>query len=389
MPRANHSQGVTSVNNGKKVLAAGHICLDITPVFPAREGVDLGTLLAPGKLVEVGRPDIHLGGSVANTGLALRFFGQQVRLAAKIGQDAFGQLVRGSLGGCGCEVRLAEDVEAGTSYSIVIAVPGVDRLFLHDPGANVTFGEADLPEALLDGVGHFHFGYPPLMARMVAGDGEELARLFRRVKARGITTSLDMAAVDPHSVAARLDWRRILGRVLPDVDLFVPSVEEIGFMLDRKRYDDWNARARGGDITGVLAVDKDVEPLAAELMDLGAAAVMIKCGAPGLYYRAGSGANTRAFCQAQGLAEDGWLGKKGFQPGYRPWRVASATGAGDTCIAAFLAAMLEGESMEACARLAAAAGASCVTAYDALSGLLPLQELRGRIAAGWETVGTR
>ena len=55
-----------------------------------------------------------------------------------------------------------------------------------------------------------------------------------------------------------------------------------------------------------------------------------------------------------------------------------------SCIAAFIKAMLDGCEPLECARLAAATGASCVTAYDALSGLLPFEELRQKMEAGWE-----
>ena len=51
--------------------------------------------------------------------------------------------------------------------------------------------------------------------------------------------------------------------------------------------------------------------------------------------------------------------------------------------------MLEGDSMEECMHLAAAAGASCVAAYDALSGLKPLDELRKKIASGWKKANER
>lgn len=52
----------------------------------------------------------------------------------------------------------------------------------------------------------------------------------------GLTTSLDLVAVDPDSEAAGMDWARILERVLPYVDFFVPSIEELGYMLDRPLY---------------------------------------------------------------------------------------------------------------------------------------------------------
>ena len=57
----------------KKIIAAGHICIDITPMFP--RGIhcrELSDLLIPGKLINMDGADIHTGGSVANTGLALK-----------------------------------------------------------------------------------------------------------------------------------------------------------------------------------------------------------------------------------------------------------------------------------------------------------------------------
>ena len=64
----------------KKVIAAGHICLDITPVFPGTGAEHLEDVLSPGKLVEVKEADVHTGGSVANTGLAMKILGADVTL---------------------------------------------------------------------------------------------------------------------------------------------------------------------------------------------------------------------------------------------------------------------------------------------------------------------
>ena len=79
-----------------------------------------------------------------------------------------------------------------------------------------------------------------------------------------------------------------------------------------------------------------------------------------------------------------WADQEHFEKSYRPERVLSGTGAGDTSIAAFLCAVLEGCPWQECLQLAAGTGASCVAAYDALSGLKSFDELRKKIAAGWE-----
>ena len=44
----------------QKIIAAGHICLDITPVFPAGNTYDqVGEILKAGKLVQVGAADVN------------------------------------------------------------------------------------------------------------------------------------------------------------------------------------------------------------------------------------------------------------------------------------------------------------------------------------------
>ena len=48
--------------------------------------------------------------------------------------------------------------DSGTSYSVVIAPPGTDRIFLHNPGANNTFRARDLDFAKIARADFFHFG---------------------------------------------------------------------------------------------------------------------------------------------------------------------------------------------------------------------------------------
>ena len=171
---------------------------------------------------------------------------------------------------------------------------------------------------------------------------------------------------------------------MPYVDFFVPSVEELCYMLDKERFQEWQERAAGGDITEMLDIEKDIKPLADQCMDFGAKVLLIKCGAPGMYYRTADKLTLWELCGKLEIDVNQWAGKEGFERSYVPEKILSGTGAGDTSIAAFLTAVLEGYSLEDTMHLATATGASCVEAYDALSGLKSFEELEKKIKAGWK-----
>lgn len=368
----------------KKIISAGHICIDITPVFPSgRSYGQLAELLIPGKLINMEAADVHTGGSVANAGLAFKKLGNDVRLMGKVGNDAFGGMIRDILASYGVG-GLIVDENSSTSYTVVLAVPGMDRIFLHNPGANDNFSNLDIPDEALEDAALFHFGYPPIMKKMFADTGSELTAIFRRMKEHGIATSLDMAAVDPTSEAGKADWLKILANTLPYVDFFVPSFEEICFMLDRPRYERLNAK--GGDMTEKLDIEAEAAPLADKLMELGCKVVLIKCGTSGMYYRTADANTLSAIGKRVSIDTELWADCCGVQRCFVPDAVLSGTGAGDTSIAAFLTAVLRGKSPAQCVALACAEGACCVTAYDALSGIESLEVLEARIKSGWETM---
>ena len=153
-------------------------------------------------------------------------------------------------------------------------------------------------------------------------------------------------------------------------------------MLDRPRYESLLDLAEGGDTTELLDLSEDIIPLAEKCLDLGAKAILLKCGAPGLFLMtSGRMAETG---ERLGLDADAWNGFTAFEASYRIDRVLSGTGAGDACIAAFLTSILKGYGPKESIEHAAAAGALSCTAYDAVSGLLPLAEIRKKINEGWE-----
>lgn len=367
----------------KKAVVAGHICIDLTPQFSGEAFHNIADALAPGKLIHMNNIDIHTGGAVANTGLAMKLLGVDVKLMGKVGNDDFGRLVLHSMAKYGDTDGMIVSEDSATSYSIVLAVPGIDRIFLHHPGANDTFVYDDMDWEAVKDASLFHFGYPPLMKMLYQNQGAELIRIFKKVKKLGVVTSLDMAAVDVGSEAGQVDWSKVLADLLPAVDFFVPSVEELCFMLNRDLYAECLKRANGKDITDIIT-HKEITLLGEQVLQLGAKMVLIKCGALGMYYRTSSNERMKPLCEQLGLSVVEWVEKEGFEASYVPEAVISGTGAGDTSIAAFLTAVLSGESLEEALQLSTATGACCVAAYDALSGIKPLEEIRAQIQKGWK-----
>ncbi|MCI8735844.1 MAG: carbohydrate kinase family protein [Lachnospiraceae bacterium] len=367
-----------------KVIVAGHICLDVTPVFPGNGRMgNVGEIFQPGRLLHMDGVDIHTGGAVANTGLAMKILGNDVSLIGKIGDDAFGKIVLDMLGAYQAEKDMIVSAQTSTSYSVVLAIPGIDRIFLHDPGANDTFTPEDLDWQMIAQAELFHFGYPPIMKNMYQDGGRELAAMLQKVKELGTAVSLDMAAVDPASEAGKAGWKEILKAALPYVDFFVPSAEELCAMLDEDLYREWSRRAAGGDMTEILNME-ELHWLGEKVLELGVRVVMIKCGSSGMYFKTAGAERLKELCVSLGLKPEEWAAKEGFEKSFEPEAVLSGTGAGDTSIAAFLTSVMRGEALEEAVQMAAATGACCVAAYDALSGLKPLEQLKEKIRKGWK-----
>ncbi|HEU5367883.1 MAG TPA: carbohydrate kinase family protein [Ktedonobacterales bacterium] len=368
----------------RPIAVAGHCCVDMIPAFDTASGRSEAAL-TPGKLVHVGPAHFATGGPVSNVGLALHHLGVPPRLFGKVGDDLLGSVLLDLLR---CQDPSLADgmiVAPGetTSYSVVISPPGVDRIFLHCPGVNDTFAAADLAEADLEGVRILHFGYPPLMQRIYQEDGRELVSILEQARRQEVMTSLDMALPDPASEAGQLDWTAFLQRVLPQVDLFLPSAEELLFMLDRSLFEQLQTYAAGASI--VLQMDGELLALLAEeCLAFGAALVGLKLGDQGLYLRTTT-EQRRLETIGRGFSDDqhDWRGRELLVPCFQA-RVVGTTGAGDATIAGFLTSLLAGTGPETALRDAVAVGACSVEAADASSAIPTWEAVQQRAAAGWQ-----
>jgi sugar/nucleoside kinase (ribokinase family) len=163
---------------------------------------------------------------------------------------------------------------------------------------------------------------------MYLEEGRELETLFRRVKERRLTTSLDMVMTDRRSEAAKVNWASVLRRVLPFVEVFLPSLDEMRMVFGN--------RATPGEVCR-------------RLRRWGPGIVGLKPGSRGL--------------------QVSWGRREWREPCFNV-KVAGTTGADDCTIAGFLAGLLQGLPSEKVATMAVRVGACSCEAADATSGVL-------------------
>lgn len=354
------------------VIVCGHLCLDF---IPEMDHVPPHALNTPGHLFEVGLLSISTGGVVSNTGLALHRLGVKVGLLATIGDDLIGDMTSAFLADRDPVLveLITRQPNTASAYTVVLSPGRADRLFLHHLGPNATFGLANIDFALPGKTRLFHLGYPPLLPHMAAQAGHELSETFRRARAAGAITSLDTTLPDQHSPAGSLDWKTILTNTLPHVDIFIPSIEEIMFMLRRQDYDAWHGQVLAHLDHAYLA------GLADDLLSMGAAITGFKLSHQGIYLK--TAAHER-ISRLPGLDAAAWGAVELVAPAYEV-EVVGTIGAGDCAYAGFLTALLRGLPPQEALRWACAVGACNVEAIDATSGVQSWQATADRMAAGW------
>jgi sugar/nucleoside kinase (ribokinase family) len=360
--------------NPPSVIVAGHICLDIIPQLPAHLR---RRSLRPGSLDLIGPVTLAVGGCVGNTGIALHRLGLRSTLIARVGDDRLGSVLSGLVREVvpGDAARLVVAAGEPTSYSLISNLPGRDRSIQHFPGANDTFVADDVPPELLRGATLLHVGYPPLMAALIADDGRELGRLLARARGNGVVTSLDMANANLDPGEGRVRWRQLLEKILPDVDVFLPSLAEACHLLGRRVH-------RDVDGAPTLA---SVARLADEMVGLGVGVAGVKLGEHGLYVRTATTARIAA--GSIGLPST-WADRELYSSVFESHVVGTA-GAGDATIAGFLFGMLTEMPAGEAVTAACAVGGSSTEAADGTSSVPGWRDIERRRHGGWRRRAAR
>jgi sugar/nucleoside kinase (ribokinase family) len=351
------------------VIAAGHLCLDMIPRFDTDRDTDnIAELLQPGTLVQMGAMTFSTGGSVSNVGTAMKNFGSSVAFMAKVGGDAIGRTIIDIVQKNGSAEGISIAEGEASSYTVIISPPGIDRIFMHYSGTNDTFTAADINLAAVERSRLFHLGYPTLMRSLFVEEGRELAAILKMVKGAGVTTSLDISLPDPNSEAGRADWRKIYGRCLPYVDIFLPSIEETFFTLHPQEYLQRKEAHDGRELIDFVSPE-EVSGFAEEYLAMGCRVAALKAGHNGWYIRTAGSEQIAAVGRAAPKDPQAWADRELWCPAFRAESVAGSAGAGDASIAAFLTGLLRGHRIEECLKLANCAGYLNLRAMDTLSGL--------------------
>ena len=239
-----------------------------------------------------------LGSSSAILAHNLAALGTNVAFGACVGPDAMGGLALQYLRERGVDLSQVFSSKRNTSTGVTLLLPhGKERHILTYPGTMFELSYSDLDMEFLKSARHFHLS----SLYLHRGLFPDVPRLFRELKAAGLSLSLDTND-DPDD-----RWEG-LEAILPLVDIFFPNQQE------------------ACRIAGTENVSQAIERLAPRVPML-----VVKLGAEGALLRQGS-AEIKARANRV--------------------NVVDTVGAGDSFDAGFLHKFLKGASLEECLHFA-------------------------------------
>jgi len=302
-------------------IVCGTCTVDIlVKPFPVEEPI------GGGRLICVDPIEATTGGIVSNSGMTLVRLGMRVAAFSYLGEDAWASIVRAKYQAEGMDTSgLISHPTAPTSATAVLVDRSGERSFAHHPGAPTLMDRA----LFLDRLDLFArsrmalIGYYSLLPSLEA----DLPEVLARIRQTGCQTALDAAgdggALEP------------LDRCLPHLDVYVPSFAEASRQ------------------TGQNEPERIIE-------------VFRRCGAEGLVgVKLGSRGALLSPRPGELVAIDA------VPP---PGPVLDTTGAGDAFYAGLVCGLLRGMDAHDAGRLAAAAGACCITGLGASAGLRDFEQ---------------
>lgn len=295
----------------KTVLVAGEINVDL--VFGGCSGmpkVDTEVLAEAFRQVP--------GSSSMICAMGLARLHQPVLFAGVAGADAYGDFCLDAMRDAGIDmaaVQRRRDVATGVTVSISTQS---DRALVTHPGCIAALQAADVDDALLARADHLHVSSMYLQQWL----HPQLASLFKRARAAGLSTSLDPGFDPQQKWGDASEWQALLAQV----DVFLPSRREVCAIAGRE----------------------DLESATAALAN-GHTQIVAKCSSDGAVARGRNGSLLRVST-------------------HRPNAIVDSTGAGDSFNAGFLHAWLQGSPLRECLHWGNACGSLSTRAIGGTAG---------------------
>jgi sugar/nucleoside kinase (ribokinase family) len=269
------------------------------------------------------------GGFVSNAGIAMARLGMRVAGLTYVGDDEWGPILRNKYAEAGVDTRwLIRLPGVNSSTTVVLVDDQGQRSFVHCVGAPKRIDKSLLLEHLdvFAKSRAMLIGYYPLLPSLL----EDLADVLAEIRTAGCLTAMDAAGGG--------GTLQPLDKILPHLDVYVPSLQEASQQTGCE------------DPAGIIRVYRD-------------------CGAPALL-GVKLGARGAVLSSAAGELID-------IPPVDPPGEVVDTTGAGDTFCAGLVTGILNGLSVYDAGRLAAAAGACCVTDVGGTAAVRNYEETAG------------
>lgn len=174
---------------------------------------------------------LTLGSSSAILAHNLALLGSRVSFSSRVGPDIFGELCCRRLEDAGVDLRgVVRAVSgAGTGVTVILPLDGPNgpRRIVTYPGAMFEMSLGDLDLDFIASARHFHLSSIFLHRGLTA----EIPALFREMKSRGLTTSLDTND-DPEG-----EWDGALRETLPFADILFCNERELLAMSKEQDFD--------------------------------------------------------------------------------------------------------------------------------------------------------
>lgn len=269
---------------------------------------------------------INPAGTASGAVMNAAKLGIKTATVACIGEDEKGDIILGFYERMGIDCSMIQRSSKKLTSSTILPIrPNGDRPALHARGASDDlFVEESEFERVCD-ARFLHHGGTGLLEAM---DNGQSAKLMAYAKQKGLTTTLDLIAPGDHTMSQLQD-------VLPNVDYFMPSMEEAEFIAES---------------AGVRL--KTPSELASFYMDKGAGACIFKWGEKGSFIKT--------------------VDAEFRVPAFKV-EVSDTTGCGDSYCGGFIAGLSLELDLESACRLGTATSGLVATALGSDAGVVDLE----------------